>query len=120
MASWERRLAELLGSSAGTKGPWSRRFAQGVGSIGSSSISLGTKGSWYRRVVQGASPPLSDDPFPSSWERGMGGDGPTGSWVRRLVQGSRAISGGPGSNWILVTGFWNDSGEWDDSAVWMD
>jgi hypothetical protein len=27
---------------------------------------------------------------------------------------------GPGSNWILVTGFWNDGGEWIDTSVWID
>ena len=26
----------------------------------------------------------------------------------------------PSSNWILTTGFWNDSGIWDDSAAWTD
>ena len=24
------------------------------------------------------------------------------------------------SNWILATGFWNDSGVWDDTASWKD
>lgn len=24
------------------------------------------------------------------------------------------------SNWILKTGFWNDSGEWEDDANWKD
>lgn len=23
-------------------------------------------------------------------------------------------------NWLLATGFWNDSGTWDDSANWID
>jgi hypothetical protein len=23
-------------------------------------------------------------------------------------------------NWILATGFWNDTGEWEDTAVWTD
>ena len=27
---------------------------------------------------------------------------------------------GGGSNWILTTGFWNDTGIWDDSANWID
>ena len=24
------------------------------------------------------------------------------------------------SNWILATGFWNDSGVWEDTATWID
>lgn len=24
------------------------------------------------------------------------------------------------SNWILATGFWNDSGVWDDNSTWID
>lgn len=23
-------------------------------------------------------------------------------------------------DWILATGFWNDSGVWDDAATWID
>ena len=26
----------------------------------------------------------------------------------------------PSGNWILASGFWNDSGIWDDSAIWID
>lgn len=26
----------------------------------------------------------------------------------------------PAGDWILATGFWDDSGVWDDSAVWID
>jgi hypothetical protein len=28
--------------------------------------------------------------------------------------------GGVVSNWILTTGFWNDTGIWVDSANWID
>ena len=28
--------------------------------------------------------------------------------------------GGAVSNWILATGFWDDSGLWLDSDVWID
>lgn len=28
--------------------------------------------------------------------------------------------GGGLSNWLLSTGFWNDSGVWDDTATWID
>ena len=24
------------------------------------------------------------------------------------------------SNWVLLTGFWNDSGVWEDDAIWID
>jgi hypothetical protein len=24
------------------------------------------------------------------------------------------------SNWILTTGYWNDSGIWDDNEYWID
>jgi hypothetical protein len=26
----------------------------------------------------------------------------------------------PPSDWILATGFWDDSGVWEDTAVWID
>jgi len=26
----------------------------------------------------------------------------------------------PSSDWLLSTGFWNDSGVWDDTATWID
>ncbi len=26
----------------------------------------------------------------------------------------------PSGNWILTTGFWDDTGVWDDSANWID
>jgi hypothetical protein len=25
-----------------------------------------------------------------------------------------------GTDWILLTGFWDDAGVWDDAAVWID
>jgi len=28
--------------------------------------------------------------------------------------------GGGSSDWLLSTGFWNDSGVWDDTATWID
>lgn len=28
--------------------------------------------------------------------------------------------GGGSGNWILATGFWDDSGVWDDASVWID
>jgi len=31
-----------------------------------------------------------------------------------------AMGGGGSSDWLLSTGFWNDSGVWDDTATWID
>ena len=31
-----------------------------------------------------------------------------------------AFGGVTPSNWILATGFWNDSGVWDDTKLWID
>lgn len=37
------------------------------------------------------------------------------------INGTNIVSGAPVPlPWILVTGFWNDSGVWDDSATWID
>ena len=37
-----------------------------------------------------------------------------------LVSGLPTIGEESPSNWILATGFWNDSGVWDDSSFWID
>ncbi len=40
--------------------------------------------------------------------------------LQQILVAIGAGSSPPASNWILSTGFWNDSGVWDDSAVWID
>lgn len=120
-SSW-RRLAEMLGSSAGTTGSWQRRFAEGVGSIGGVDITLGDKGSWARRIAEGAATPLAPDV--GSWARRLGGDGPNGSWAKRLAEGSdeiTALGGGGGApvNPVTANREFETSGsptssQWDD------
>lgn len=38
------------------------------------------------------------------------------SFIVSLRTGSSNV----GSDWILATGFWDDSAHWDDSEVWID
>ena len=37
--------------------------------------------------------------------------------VSNIPSGYVVVSSG---NWILATGFWDDTGVWDDNAVWID
>jgi len=37
--------------------------------------------------------------------------------ARRIIALNK---GGGDVIWILITGFWNDSGHWADNAVWVD
>jgi hypothetical protein len=40
--------------------------------------------------------------------------------VMNYQPGYFGVSLPPVSNWILATGFWNDSAEWIDEELWID
>lgn len=64
-------------------------------------------------VIRQTDGPAFDNKFPKSrYPRGGGQSG--------LVPVLEVAGGGGGGNWILATGFWNDTGVWGDTAIWMD
>jgi hypothetical protein len=53
-------------------------------------------------------------------QRGSIPSGVTPSALEEIKIQTGVTPPAPTSDWILLSGFWNDAGKWEDTATWID